>query len=103
MAIHLIGIGLNILIKMAKEQNEKLVAYIVINRASTNPFLYKKIESLRNFIEELEQDYIELSQTIIYERERYKVATQLGLGVVEMKDGNKAEQEIRDLCNEICT
>ncbi|KAA3682555.1 chromosome partitioning protein ParA, partial [Campylobacter fetus subsp. venerealis] len=33
----------------------------------------------------------------------YKVATQLGLGVVEMKDGNKAEQEIRDLCNEICT
>ncbi|AIR80906.1 Plasmid partitioning protein ParA [Campylobacter fetus subsp. venerealis str. 84-112] len=103
LAIHLIGIGLNILIKMAKEQNEKLVAYIVINRASTNPFLYKKIESLRNFIEELEQDYIKLSQTIIYERERYKVATQLGLGVVEMKDGNKAEQEIRDLCNEICT
>ncbi|AIR81477.1 TPA: AAA family ATPase [Campylobacter fetus subsp. venerealis] len=91
------------IIKMAKEQNEKLVAYIVINRASTNPFLYKKIESLRNFIEELEQDYIKLSQTIIYERERYKVATQLGLGVVEMKDGNKAEQEIRDLCNEICT
>ncbi|WP_104119617.1 nucleotide-binding protein, partial [Campylobacter hyointestinalis] len=35
------------IIKMAKEQNEKLVAYIVINRASTNPFLYKKIESLR--------------------------------------------------------
>ncbi|AHE94535.1 hypothetical protein CFVI03293_1231 [Campylobacter fetus subsp. venerealis cfvi03/293] len=103
LAIHLIGIGLNILIKMAKEQNEKLVAYIVINRASTNPFLYKKIESLRNFIEELEQDYIKLSQTIVYERERYKVATQLGLGVVEMKDGNKAEQEIRDLCNEICT
>ncbi|KAA3685439.1 AAA family ATPase [Campylobacter fetus] len=91
------------IIKMAKEQNEKLVAYIVINRASTNPFLYKKIESLRNFIEELEQDYIKLSQTIVYERERYKVATQLGLGVVEMKDGNKAEQEIRDLCNEICT
>ncbi len=103
LAIHLIGIGLNILIKMAKEQNEKLVAYIVINRASTNPFLYKKIESLRNFIEEIEQDYIKLSQTIVYERERYKVATQLGLGVVEMKDGNKAEQEIRDLCNEICT
>ncbi|CAM2755008.1 plasmid partitioning protein [Campylobacter hyointestinalis] len=91
------------IIKMAKEQNEKLVAYIVINRASTNPFLYKKIESLRNFIEEIEQDYIKLSQTIVYERERYKVATQLGLGVVEMKDGNKAEQEIRDLCNEICT
>ncbi|WP_277958515.1 AAA family ATPase [Campylobacter hyointestinalis] len=88
-------------IKMAKEQNEKLVAYIVINRASTNPFLYKKIESLRNFIEEMEQDYIKLAQTIIYERERYKVATQLGLGVVEMKDGNKAESEIKNLCAEL--
>ncbi|MCI6641491.1 MULTISPECIES: AAA family ATPase [Campylobacter] len=89
------------IIKMAKEQNEKLVAYIVINRASTNPFLYKKIESLKSFIEEIEQDYIKLAETIIYERERYKVATQLGLGVVEMKDGNKAENEIKSLCEEL--
>ncbi|AQW80399.1 partitioning protein, ParA family [Campylobacter pinnipediorum subsp. pinnipediorum] len=88
-------------IKMAKEQNEKLIAYIVINRASTNPFLYKKIESLKSFIEEIEQDYIKLAETIIYERERYKVATQLGLGVVEIKDGNKAESEIKNLCLEL--
>lgn len=88
-------------IKMAKEQNEKLIAYIVINRASTNPFLYKKIENLKSFIEEIEQGYIKLAQTIIYERERYKVATQLGLGVVEIKDGNKAENEIKSLCNEL--
>ena len=30
-----------------------------------------------------------------------KEATQLGLGVVEMKDGNKTEQEIKNLCSEI--
>ncbi|ALV24679.1 partitioning protein, ParA family [Campylobacter iguaniorum] len=88
-------------IKMAKEQNTKLQAYIVINRASTNPFLAKKIESLKSFIHEIQEDYIKLANTIIYERERYKIATQLGLGVVEMKDGNKAEQEIKDLCKEI--
>ena len=44
------------IVKMAKEQNEKLQAYIVINRASTNPFLYKKIDSLKAFIEELQED-----------------------------------------------
>lgn len=89
------------IVKMAKEQNEKLQAYIVINRASTNPFLYKKIESLKAFIEELQEDYIRLASTIIFERERYKIATQLGYGVVEMNDGNKAEQEIKNLCEEI--
>lgn len=88
-------------IKMAKEQNEKLITYIVINRASTNLFLVKKIESLKNYIKNMEEDYIKLANTIIYERERYKIATQLGLGVVEMKDGNKAENEIKNLCNEI--
>ena len=89
------------IVKMAKEQNEKLQAYIVINRASTNPFLYKKIDSLKAFIEELQEDYIRLANTIIFERERYKIATQLGYGVVEMNDGNKAEQEIKNLCEEI--
>ena len=89
------------IVKMAKEQNEKLQAYIVINRASTNPFLYKKIDSLKAFIDELQEDYIRLAGTIIFERERYKIATQLGYGVVEMNDGNKAEQEIKNLCEEI--
>lgn len=89
------------IIKMAKEQNTKLQAYIVINRASTNPFLVKKIDSLKSFIQEIQEEYIKLADTIIYERERYKIATQLGLGVVEMKDGNKTEQEIKNLCSEI--
>lgn len=89
------------IVKMAKEQNEKLMANIVINRASTNPFLQKKIESLKSFIEEIKQDYIKLAETIIYERERYKVATQIGLGVVEIKDGHKTENEIKKLCLEL--
>lgn len=89
------------IIKMAKEQNTNLQTYIVINRASTNPFLAKKVESLKNFIKEIQEDYIKLAETIIFERERYKIATQLGLSVVEMNDGNKTEQEIKNLCSEI--
>ena len=89
------------IIKMAKEQNTNLQTYIVINRASTNPFLAKKVESLKNFIKEIQEDYIKLAETLIFERERYKIATQLGLSVVEMNDGNKTEQEIKNLCSEI--
>lgn len=32
-------------IKTAKEVNQNLIAYIVINRSSPNPFLFKKIQS----------------------------------------------------------
>lgn len=88
------------IIKMAKEVNADLKAFIVINRASPNPFLSKKIESLKSFIKELENDYIKLTDTIIYEREAYKIATSLGLGVCEMKE-NKAKVEIQNLCKEI--
>lgn len=87
-------------IKMAKEQNEKLQALIVINRASTNPFLYKRIEALKSYIGEIEQDYIKLSNNILFERERYKIATQKGLGVVEMGE-HKANDEIVGLYNDI--
>lgn len=87
-------------IKTAKEANPKLVAYIVINRSSPNPFLRKKIESLKGFIKELECDYIKLCDTIIYEREKYKISTQMGLGVVEMND-KKTKEEIENLCKEI--
>ncbi len=97
-------------VKMAKEKNPNLKALIVISRASPNPFLQKKIESLKAFVEyinaepsESEQEsYIKLANTIIYEREIYKIATQMGLGVVEMQDSkNKAKAEIAGLCKEI--
>ncbi|OCR84571.1 chromosome partitioning protein ParA, partial [Campylobacter fetus subsp. testudinum] len=86
----------------AKEVNPKLKAYVVINRASTNPFLAKKIESLKEYVKDLEEDYIILTNTIVYEREKYKIATQMGLSVVEMDEkNNKAFDEIQSLCKEI--
>ena len=88
------------IIKMAKVANPKLHCYILINRASTNPFLSKKAEYLKEYIKSLEEDYIKLLSIIIYEREKYKIATQMGLGVTELpEDKNKAQQEIKKLCN----
>ena len=88
------------IVKTAKEANPKLKAYIVINRSNPNPFLKKKIDSLKNFIKELECDYIKLCDSIIYEREKYKISTQSGLGVTEMND-KKTYLEIENLCKEI--
>lgn len=83
------------IVKMAKETNPKLIAYIVINRASTNPFLQKKIDYLQSYIKELEQDYIKLLDLVIYEREKYKISTQMGLGVTE-NGKSKASDEIEE-------
>ena len=88
-------------LKQAKELNPKLKAFIIINRASPNPFLSKKIESLKKYIKELECDYITLAKTIIHEREAYKIATQMGMGVFEMDKNSKASLEIHNLCEEI--
>lgn len=86
--------------KDAKKVNPKLKAFIVINRASTNPFLSKKIQILKEYIKELENDYIKLTDTILFEREIYKISAEFGLGVSEMKQ-NKATQEIDNLLREI--
>lgn len=88
-------------IKQAKELNPRLNAYIIINRASTNPFLAKKIDTLKNYIQDLECEYIKLCDTIIYEREAYKIATQMGKGVYELDKNSKASEEIKNLCKEI--
>lgn len=90
------------LVKMAKEANEKLKIFIAINKANTNPFLQKNIVNLQNYIKDLECDYIKLCQQIIYERQSYKVAFQLGISVVEAKEKfNKSYMEIKNLYNEI--
>lgn len=92
-------------IKMAKVANKDLQAIIVMNKASTNPFLLKKLDELKEYITDLAKgtDYIHIADTIIYDRERYKLAIEMGLSVVEFKDNDKAKSEIENLCNEIFT
>lgn len=89
-------------LKIAKEINPKLQAYIIINRATTNPFLRKKIEQLKQYIKEAENNYIKLSERIVYERESYKIATSEGKGVSELNiRNNKAHIDIEELYKEI--
>ncbi|EKK8809449.1 AAA family ATPase [Campylobacter coli] len=86
-------------VKMAKVKNPNLQVFILINLASTNPFLSKKIDELREYIKLVEQDYIKLLDFVIFQREKYKIFTQMGLGVIEEnKKDDKAYLEINKLC-----
>ncbi|EAI8568771.1 ParA family protein [Campylobacter sp. TTU-622] len=85
-------------VKMAKVKNPNLQVFILINLASTNPFLSKKIDELREYIKSVEQDYIKLLDFVIFQREKYKIFTQMGLGVTEDEKKDKAYLEINNLC-----
>lgn len=81
--------------------NEKLKALILINRASPNPFLEKKINDLKEYLDEKQiPSNIKVANTIIYEREIYKNVVFEGKSVIEM-DNNKAKNEIDSLYNEL--
>lgn len=56
---------------------------ILINKASPNPFLINKVKDLQIYISEKELDNLKLMSNVIYEREAYKNATCLGLGITE--------------------
>ncbi|XTO85289.1 hypothetical protein J0E88_10770 (plasmid) [Campylobacter coli] len=86
-------------VKMAKVKNPNLQVFILINLASTNPFLSKKIDELRDYIKSVEQDCIKLLDFVIFQREKYKIFTQMGLGVIEEnKKDDKAYLEMNKLC-----
>ncbi|EFO9318209.1 ParA family protein [Campylobacter lari] len=86
-------------LKEAKEENPKLKTFVLINNASTNPFLSKKNEELKEYIKEMEDDFIKLIDFTIFGREKYKISIQMGLGVTEMqeKNENKASIEMKKL------
>ncbi|EAI7263300.1 ParA family protein [Campylobacter lari] len=88
-------------LKQAKEEeNTNLKVFVLINNASTNPFLRKKVEELKEYIRAIDEKFIELIDFVIYGREKYKISIQMGLGVTEMNDKeNKASLEIKELAN----
>ncbi|TXE84753.1 AAA family ATPase [Campylobacter peloridis] len=92
---------LNKMIELIKEttiMNEKIKALIVINRANPNPFLNKKIEDLKSYLESKDiGENVKIAKTIIYEREIYKNVVFSGLGISELEENNKAKKEIDSL------
>lgn len=87
------------LVSQAKIMNEKLLAVVVINRASTNPSI-GEVEEVRGVMAEFEN--LTLSNCIVRERIAFRKAARGGFSVTEIaKIDSKANQEILDLYEEV--
>jgi chromosome partitioning protein len=90
---------LNVLVETAKEINESLDAYIVVNMASPNPNV-KEAEDMIELVKEFSQ--LNILRTIVYERIVYRRAALGGMGVTEYKpEDTKAVAEVVNLYEEI--
>ncbi|MCA0253897.1 MAG: AAA family ATPase [Proteobacteria bacterium] len=90
---------LNVLVETAKEINDTLEAYVVVNMASPNPNV-KEVEEMKELVKEFTQ--LGILNTIIYERIIYRRAAVQGMGVLEYKpEDTKATQEILGLYEEL--
>jgi chromosome partitioning protein len=87
------------LVSEVKVVNPNLEAFIVLNRASTNPSL-NEINEAREVI--LEFDNLKLSPSVVRDRVAYRKAAKKGHSVVELdKKDEKASHEIGELYKEI--
>lgn len=41
----------------SRQVNEKLLAFVLVNRASPNPFLFKELDNLREFIARMKTEW----------------------------------------------
>jgi chromosome partitioning protein len=86
----------------AKAFNPNSNALIVISKASPNPFLTKKVEALRDYINEKDLEDIALLDTILYEREAYRNAFTNGKGIIEFSDSKEnSYKDFNNFFNEI--
>ena len=82
--------------------NPESKALIVIDKASPNPFLEKKINDLREYINEKNLQNLHLMKAVIHEREAFKNATSAGMGITEFcKIGDKAIDDFVSFYNEL--
>jgi chromosome partitioning protein len=87
------------LVSQVKLINNQLDAFILINRAATNPAI-SEIDEVKEVLEEFE--HLKLSQNIIRERIAFRKAARGGLSVVELsKQDPKATNEITKIYREI--
>lgn len=85
------------LVNSAKIYNQKIKAFCLINRGSTNPSV-SEIEEAKELFTELEG--IKFSNIILRDRITYRKAVSAGQGIEEMKPiDTKAKEEIERLYN----
>lgn len=88
-----------------KTLNENLLAIILVNRVSPNPFLIKELQNLKAYIDETkkekELDAVVLLESVIYERQAYKKAVVEGKSIKEYCQSNdKALIDFENFYNE---
>lgn len=92
---------INLFIQM-KVFNPNLKAFIVISKASPNPFLQSKIKDLKEYIEAKELEDLKLCQSVLYEREAYRTSVSNGLGILEYcKKEDKAFRDFEAFFEEL--
>lgn len=89
-----------------RELNENLLALVLVNRVSPNPFLAKELQSLREYIDEAKNDRnlsdLVLMDSVIYERQAYKKAVIEGKSMKEFcKNGDKAVADFEEFYSEL--
>lgn len=90
---------LNVLVESAKEVNDELEAFVVINQASTNPGV-KEVEEAQELIQEFSN--LSVLKTYICERISFRRAAIQGRAVTEYKpEDGRATEEIISLYREI--
>lgn len=90
----------------SRQVNEKLLAFVLVNRVSPNPFLFKELENLREFISRIkaEKDLknVVLLKSSLFERQAYRKAVVEGKSVSEFCDKNdKALQDFENFYKEL--
>lgn len=84
--------AMNDLVNQAKAFNEQLEAYVILNRASTNPSV-SETEEAKEVMSDFE--HLTLCHTIVHDRIAYRKAVKSGLSVVELQPKEaKATQEM---------
>ena len=89
-----------------RELNENLLALVLVNRVSPNPFLSKELQNLREYIDEAKNDRnlsdLVLMDSVIYERQAYKKAVIEGKSMKEFcKNGDKAIADFEEFYSEL--
>lgn len=96
---------LNKMIKLYSQYKmfkKDLKAFVVISKASPNPFLQEKIKALKDFITEKNINDLKLCDSVLYEREIYRNSFANGMGVVEFaKKNDNALKDFESFFNEL--
>ncbi|WP_291950028.1 AAA family ATPase [Campylobacter sp.] len=88
------------------EFNSDLLALILVNRVSPNPFLTKELNNLKDYINEAKKDKglekVIMMESVIYERQAYRKAVVDGKSMKEFCDKNdKALKDFESFYKEL--